>query len=198
VEAPVPPAPARWGASSRSGLPAQLRRFVCEQSGAALTELALVLPLLLLLLLGLIDFGKAFNYWIDETHLANEGARWAVVNKTPGGCTGVLQQCIFNQLETGEQQGTVAGTQGSLNPAKVNICFYKATDGTLTTTPTVGDTVKVVVAYAYNWLHYLTSEANIGPTTTITGSASMRLETVPNPAIISSANNTGGACPATA
>ena len=38
----------------------------------------------------MLDFGKAFNYWIDQTHLANEGARWAAVNKNPGG--GTLQE----------------------------------------------------------------------------------------------------------
>ena len=55
-----------------------------SEAGVALVEFALVLPLLLLLLFGMLDFGKAFNYWIDETHLANEGARWAGVNKNPG------------------------------------------------------------------------------------------------------------------
>lgn len=54
-----------------------------ETTGVALAELALVLPLLLLVLFGMIDFGKAFNEWIDETHLANDGARLAAVSYTP-------------------------------------------------------------------------------------------------------------------
>ena len=54
-----------------------------EERGVALVEFALVLPILLVLLFGMLDFGRAFNYWIDSTHLANEGARWAVVNKNP-------------------------------------------------------------------------------------------------------------------
>ena len=54
-----------------------------DESGAALVEFALVLPLLLLLLFGLLDFGKAFNYWIDETHLANAGARFPHVPPAP-------------------------------------------------------------------------------------------------------------------
>jgi hypothetical protein len=53
----------------------------------ALVEFALVVPLVLLLLVGMIDFGRAFTYWIDETHLANEAARFAAVNKVPGSCT---------------------------------------------------------------------------------------------------------------
>ena len=47
-----------------------------DERGVALVEFALVLPLLLVLLLGMIDVGKAVNYWNDETHLANEAARF--------------------------------------------------------------------------------------------------------------------------
>ena len=54
-----------------------------ETRGAALVELALVLPLLLMVLLGMLDFGKAFNEWISQTHLASEGARLAAVNYCP-------------------------------------------------------------------------------------------------------------------
>ena len=54
------------------------------ESGAALVEFALVLPIFLVLLLGMFDFGKAFNYWIDGTHLSHEGARYAAVGKNPG------------------------------------------------------------------------------------------------------------------
>src|SRR6266480_3508109 len=53
------------------------------ERGAALAELAIVMPLLLVLLLGMIDFGRAFTNWIDETHLANTGARLAAVSYCP-------------------------------------------------------------------------------------------------------------------
>lgn len=43
--------------------------------GAAAVEFALVLPLLLLLLCGIIDFGRAFNARITLTHAAREGVR---------------------------------------------------------------------------------------------------------------------------
>src|SRR6266508_511051 len=56
---------------------------ISDARGAALAELALVLPLLLLVLFGMLDFGKAFNAWIDETHLANDGARLAAVSYCP-------------------------------------------------------------------------------------------------------------------
>jgi hypothetical protein len=40
----------------------------------------------------MVDFGKAFNYWNDETHLANEAVRYAVVNKNPLGGSGTRER----------------------------------------------------------------------------------------------------------
>ncbi len=43
--------------------------------GATAVEFALVLPLLLLLVFGIIDFGRALNAQITLTQAAREGAR---------------------------------------------------------------------------------------------------------------------------
>jgi Flp pilus assembly protein TadG len=167
-----------------------------DERGQALTEFALVLPLLLLLLVGVVDFGKAINYWIDETHLANEGARLAVVNNNPGSGLPTplsLQQYILGQIDSAELHGDVTGTQRTAHSATVAICFYKA-DGTgATTSPSVGDTVEVLVKYPYDWLRGFPFPGN--PTTTITGKSAMRLEAVPSH--YSTAGNTG-TCPAAA
>src|SRR3954466_13202404 len=84
------------------------RPAAADERGAALVEFVLVLPLVLLLLFGMVDFGKAFNYWNDETHLANEAARYAVVNKNPlpppAGFTGTwdLEQAVKEDADSGE------------------------------------------------------------------------------------------------
>jgi Flp pilus assembly protein TadG len=49
--------------------------------GAAAVELAVVLPLLLLLVFGIIDFGRMLNSQITVSAAAREGARWAAVNQ---------------------------------------------------------------------------------------------------------------------
>ena len=49
--------------------------------GAAAVEFALVLPLLLLLLGGIIDFGFAFNTQISLTHAAREGVRHYAIHE---------------------------------------------------------------------------------------------------------------------
>ena len=74
-------------AMRRSHLNSSWGRFA-GQRGTALAELAIVLPLVMVLLLGMLDFGNAYNSWIDGTHLANEGVRLAAVNYKPPACTG--------------------------------------------------------------------------------------------------------------
>jgi Flp pilus assembly protein TadG len=137
------------------------------EAGVSLVEFALVLPLLLVLLLGMLDFGKAFNYWNDTTHLANEAARWAVVNKNPGG--GTLQQYIQQQADTPELRN--GGTSSVPGPLQVCISFPNGTAN-------VGDPVHVTASLTYNWLPYLGTRLGITQTT-ITGSSTMRLEAQP-------------------
>src|SRR5207342_1451718 len=56
------------------------------ESGQAMVEFALILFPLLLLVAGIIQFGIGLNFWLDQQRIANQGARWAVVNAWPG-CT---------------------------------------------------------------------------------------------------------------
>ena len=145
----------------------RLMHTLRREEGTALVEFALILPILALLLFAMLDFGKAFNYWIDETHLANEGARWAVVNRNPGG--GSLQQYILSQATTAELRN--GGTASIANPAQVCITFPNGTSN-------VGDPVRVTVSATYHWLPILGSRIGITQTA-IAGSSNMRLEALP-------------------
>jgi hypothetical protein len=55
-----------------------------NDQGAAAVEMALVLPLLILLLGGIIDFGFAFNTQISLTHAAREGVRVEAIGIVDG------------------------------------------------------------------------------------------------------------------
>lgn len=52
----------------------------CDERGAAAVELAIVLPVLLLLIGGIVDFGRFFFLQIQLTNAAREGARAAIVS----------------------------------------------------------------------------------------------------------------------
>src|SRR5437773_10844519 len=51
------------------------------ERGAAAVEFALVLPLLLLILFGIIDFGRAYNAQVTLTQAAREGVRLAALSQ---------------------------------------------------------------------------------------------------------------------
>ncbi|NUT37963.1 MAG: pilus assembly protein [Hamadaea sp.] len=55
------------------------RRRSHRDGGAAAVEFALVLPLLLLIVFGIIDFGRLLNAQIKTTEAAREGARAASI-----------------------------------------------------------------------------------------------------------------------
>ena len=48
-----------------------------------MTEFAIILPVFMLIVVGMLVFGRLFFYWIETNHVANETARWAVVDRNP-------------------------------------------------------------------------------------------------------------------
>lgn len=59
------------------------KRFLHSEKGQAMVEFALVLPLLLALLCGIIDFGWLYYNQITLNNAAREGARYAVIHYDP-------------------------------------------------------------------------------------------------------------------
>ncbi len=57
------------------------RKSARNQEGQALIEMALVLPMLLLLVMGIIQFGFLFNNYITLTDSVRVGARQAAVSR---------------------------------------------------------------------------------------------------------------------
>ncbi len=59
-----------------------------NQKGAELVELAFIIPLFLALMIGIIEFGRAYNVYENVIHATREGVRAAVADcLTPGNCT---------------------------------------------------------------------------------------------------------------
>lgn len=137
-----------------------------SQDGQAIVEFALVLPVLLLLVVGMLEFGRAIHYWIDSTHLANEGARYAAVNRNPGP-GGSLAQTLADKGSTSELRDGSA----SVTPLQVCIDYPNGTSA-------VGDPVRVRASTTYTFIPFM----NVLPVT-ITGEANMRLERRPDVSI---------------
>ena len=141
------------------------RSLIRDEDGQALVEFALVLPVLVLLLFGMLDFGKAYNYWNDANHLTAEAARFAVVNRKPDPLsTATLQMQIRQQADTVElRNGGLSTTAG-----RVCVTFPNGTSN-------VGDPVRVTMEFTYDFLAMLNFASK-----TITTSSTMRLEAPPS------------------
>ena len=68
------------------------------EAGVELIEFALVFPLLLMIVLGIVDFGFLFQRWEALTNAAREGARVAML---PGYSTIDVEDRITNYLAAG-------------------------------------------------------------------------------------------------
>lgn len=147
-----------WQRAGRDARVAPLFARTASERGQALPEFVLVLPILLLVLFGIVQFGLALNSENDETHIANEVARYAIINENPGGAE-TLQQWAKKQGDSGFLKGS----------GKVCISFP---EGAI-----AGKPVKVEATSTINWLPILNIKA---ASTTLKGTAYMRLETVPS------------------
>jgi Flp pilus assembly protein TadG len=74
-----------------------------------LVEFAIVLPILMLLILGILCFGSLEDYSNQATQIAEEGARWAAVDNNPSSVTNQsLQTYLAAQLQAGDLKVTSA------------------------------------------------------------------------------------------
>lgn len=67
-----------------------------SESGQSLVEVALTLPVLLLILIGLADFGRAFHYSIQISDAAREAASYAA--RTVGVTEAQVRQVACDEL----------------------------------------------------------------------------------------------------
>jgi TadE-like protein len=132
------------------------------QNGQAMVELALVLPILLLVLFGITQFGLALNSANNETQVANEVARYATVNQDPS-TTKKLAAWGKSQIDS-----------HALSGQEVCIKFPNGSSS-------IGEPVEVIVKGKISWLPIdLKGVTNVS----VEGKADMRIETPPTSSAI--------------
>jgi len=70
-----------------------------RDEGASAVEFALVSMVLVLILVGIIQFGYLFYQWVEITHAAREGARWASLEH-PAGSIGTPDTVRFKVAQS--------------------------------------------------------------------------------------------------
>jgi Flp pilus assembly protein TadG len=143
------------------------RHHAGSERGAELIEFALVLPLLLLVVLGIVDFGFLFQRLEVVTNAAREGARIAIL---PGYLTADVNARVNNYMSTGGLAVT-PGTNPTINVANVP----------LTTSPGAPplNTKRVTVTYTNSYLFLGGIASWFGgsfSSVPLTGVATMRVE----------------------
>jgi Flp pilus assembly protein TadG len=128
-----------------------IRHRLSREDGQAAVEFALVLPLLLLVLFAIVEFGRAYNAYNDLNQMAADGARFAAVARYPGSSQ-LLQSADTKQVQ---DNGSVLVTYAP-NPCAL------------------GGTVRVQTTSAVTILPILG-----GQTLTLHGTAEMRVERCP-------------------
>ena len=146
--------------------PLKLRKRWWAEDGAELVEFAVVLPVMLLVLLGIIEFGLLFQRYQVITNAAREGARLAVL---PGYSTDDVEDRV-------EQFLTAAGLDEETPPPDVGLPF----EVDLSDTGPCLRMVAVTVSYPHSYSFiggiagYFGSEAFTA--TTLQATATMRNE----------------------
>ena len=135
------------------------RRGKDGEKGQALVEFALLVPILVLLVFAIVDFGMGFYSWIAITNGAREGARLGVVAGTQAEIVDRVATTVDLTNEASNMTVTVTNAQGQ-----------------------PGESVVVRVDYDYVFITPLAglvqfmSGGVIGPTLAMSTTATMRLE----------------------
>ena len=141
-----------------AALIARLRK---SEDGAELIEMAIVLPLLLLLIMGMVDFGFLFQRYVVLTNAAAEGAR---VASLPGYTAADVTARVAAYATNG-------GVPGTVNTATAAVALPGANGGSWP-----GTQVTVTHVYTYQYVGPIAAlfGGGIGGNVTITSRATVR------------------------
>ena len=143
-----------------------LPRGVRSERGAELIELALVLPILLLVFAGIVDFGLLFQRLLTVNNAAREGARIAVL---PGYTQTDVQNRVTQYVREGTGDDTISPTT-VLTPVTV--------DPPGATPPFPAAQVTVTMTHSYLFLGPVSGLLGGGSfsSITLTARSTMRIE----------------------
>ena len=145
-------------------------RLICKdkdsrgERGQSLVEFTLIVPIFLLLVFAIVDFGMGLYSWITVTNAAREGARIGTV--------GADKNTIIAR---------VRDTAGNLDDGNLTVTVGNCVSG-CATSGDPGETVTVQVDYNYHLITPLSnvlgtiSGGTLGPTINFDATSEMRIE----------------------
>ena len=134
------------------------KRFIRNERGAALLETAITIPIVLLICVGIFEFGRAYQTWQVLTNAAREGARIAVIN-------GTTDQQVADAVRAYLTSGRLSDAQSAVVNINRNdaVGAYSAS--------------RIEVNYPFNFI-VLNPVARLVVSGTNTGSAALTMQSV--------------------
>ncbi len=123
-----------------------------NQKGQALVEFALILPILLLVVMAILQFGLMLNSYLTIENASREGARAGII----GSSDDEIEQLIIS-------------TSPNLDPSKLTVSITPKEEYRKS-----GDTLTVIVSYNYELVVPIIS--SIVENAVLNGQTSMRVE----------------------
>lgn len=143
-----------------------------RQRGSTLAETAIVMAVLLALLFGIIDFGRALYTYSFVAQLARQGARWAIV-RGANSCTGGIDNCNATSAEL--QTYVQSLNEGATNASSITatLTFPPPSDNGTNCPSTIaipsnkpGCLAKVTVTYPFTFMLPFLPKSGISMTST--------------------------------
>lgn len=125
------------------------RARIRRERGQTMVEFTLVLPIFLLLVFGIAQFGIAFNNYVQLTDAVRAGARFGAPNTCSGPCS-----------RSGQVVTKVKASAANLDSSKVNV--------TVNSTWQTGTDLQVCATYPYaiNLIGMVVASGNLNSCTT--------------------------------
>ena len=128
-------------------MPATNKVRIGREDGQAMVEMALILPVLLMLILAIVQFGIAFNNYITLTDATRAGARKASVARFTGDNGAAAALVVKNDASSLDPKKLVVSVTSAnwtvpgsdvvviaSYPYSINVFGFKVKSGTMTST----------------------------------------------------------------
>lgn len=142
-----------------------------REAAQSLVEFSLMLPVFLILVFGIIDFGMGLRAYITTAQATREGARFGSV-----GNPGATSEVLCNSGSTNSIVVKVCNTMGGLDKSRASV-IVSYPNG-----QSPGNSVHVITKYNYKYITPLSglisvfSAGSIGSSIPLTSTVDMRLE----------------------
>lgn len=143
--------PSRWGFCTFRGV--NTVDYLKNNKGQSMVEFAIVLPILLIILLGIMEFGILFSNQLILESASREGTRFAVLGATDG-----------------EVVAYIADLTSNLDASRLTISISPSQVGRAK-----GNPLTVTLTYQYQFLYALFGD-QLGTVIQLTADATMRIE----------------------